>query len=164
MVKKLLWVLTVLSDWLEFFVEDIFHIVQSMPLYLCTFLASKIGLVAEIAICLFLDVPYHLVGLVTLLVYVQQERLVVSCCLSSSSMVVILYKMLLICFILLYSLIIGLWPVSFLCGFLLAYKYSMHCLMFESRACILVQSTRSPTSVAARSSSTISGETGRLST
>ena len=80
-------------------------------------------------------------------------------------MLVILYKMLLISFILLYSLlIIGLWPVSFLCGFLLACKYSMHCLMFESRACTLVQSTRSPTSVAARSSSTISGETARLST
>jgi hypothetical protein len=52
-----------------------------------------------------------------------------------SSMVVILYKMLLISFILLYSLIIGLWPVSFLCGFLLACKYSMHFLMFESKAC-----------------------------
>jgi hypothetical protein len=38
--------------------------------------------------------------------------------------VVILYKMLLISFILLYSLIIGLWPVSFLCGFLLGCKYS----------------------------------------
>jgi hypothetical protein len=39
--KKLLWVLMVLSDWLEFFVEDIFHIAQSRTLYLCTFLASK---------------------------------------------------------------------------------------------------------------------------
>ena len=79
MVKKLLWVLRVLSDWLEFFVEDIFHIAQSRTLYLCTFLASKIGLVhaAKIEFCLFLDVPYHHVGLVTLLVYVQQVRLVV---------------------------------------------------------------------------------------
>jgi hypothetical protein len=75
MVKKLLWVLTVLSDWLEFFVEDIFYIAQSRTLYLCTFLASKI--VAKIEFCLFLDVPYHHVGLVTLLVYVQQVRLVV---------------------------------------------------------------------------------------
>jgi hypothetical protein len=54
MVKKLLWVLTVLSDWLEFSVEDIFHIAQSRTLYLCTFLASKIGLVAKIEFCLFL--------------------------------------------------------------------------------------------------------------
>jgi hypothetical protein len=37
-------------------------------------LASKIGLVANIEFCLFLDVPYHHVGLVTLLVYVQQVR------------------------------------------------------------------------------------------
>jgi hypothetical protein len=71
-------------------------------------------------------------------------------------------KMLLISFILLYSLIIGLWPVSFLCGFLLVSKYSMHCLMFESRACTLVQSTRSPTFVAARFSSTISGKDVQL--
>jgi hypothetical protein len=71
-VKKLLWVLTVLSDWLEFFVEDIFHIAQSRTLYLCTFLASIIGHVAKIEFCLFLDVPYHHVGLVTLLVCVQQ--------------------------------------------------------------------------------------------
>ena len=76
MVKKLLWILTVLSDWLEFFVEDIFHIVQFRTLYLCTFLASKIGLVAKIEFCLFLDVPFHHVGLVALLVYVQQVRLV----------------------------------------------------------------------------------------
>jgi hypothetical protein len=49
----------VLSDWLEFFVEDIFHIAQSRTLHLCTFLASKIGLVAKIEFCLFLDVPYQ---------------------------------------------------------------------------------------------------------
>ena len=105
MVKTLLWVLTVLSNWLEFFVEDIFHIVQSRTLlylctflaskigleakiefhivqsrtllYLCTFLASKIGLEAKIEFCLFLDVPYHHVGFLTLLVYAQQVRLVV---------------------------------------------------------------------------------------
>jgi hypothetical protein len=58
-------------------VEDIFHIAQSRTLYLCTFLASKICLVAKIEFCLFLDVPYHHVGLVTLLVCVQQVRLVV---------------------------------------------------------------------------------------
>jgi hypothetical protein len=46
-------------------------------------------------------------------------------------MVVILYTILLIGFILLYSLIIGLWPVCFLCGFLLACKYSMHYLMLH---------------------------------
>jgi hypothetical protein len=34
--------------WLEFFVENIFHIAQSRTLYLCTFLASKIGHVAKI--------------------------------------------------------------------------------------------------------------------
>jgi hypothetical protein len=153
MVKKLL---TVLSDWLAFVFEDIFHIARSRTLYPCTSLVRK---KAKIEFCLFLDVPYHHIGLVALLVYVHQ----VSCCRSSSWMVVMMYNMFLIRFILMYFLIIGLWPISFLCGFLLVCKYAMLCLMFKSRACSRVQSTRSSIYVADRSSSTISDETARLS-
>jgi hypothetical protein len=122
-MKKLLWVLTVLSDWLEFFVEDIFHIAQSRTLYLCTFLASKIGLVAKIEFPLVPIVTYSSLELVCMDFLTlekskggYQHILVItdvgicaagktSCCRSSSSMVVILYKMLLISFILLYSVL-----------------------------------------------------------